>query len=213
MSVQEVLKRIDLWMHRLHSYVGLCLLLFVWLFAFSGLLLNHHWAFSEFWADRRESVSESSVRISPPTSPSSAAVDLATTRDLMAQLGVSGEIDRITAKPDTFGFRVAKPGQIVTVTVDVNSGKASVKNIRLNTWGVLSALHHLTGVHGDNPELNRNNAATALWSLSVDAVSVGSMFLVVGGVWLWLRRKQTLIGGTVALLLGLVACGLFLFAL
>lgn len=202
---QSLLKKIDLWMHRLHSYVGLYFLSFIWLFAFSGLLLNHHWPFSEFWPTRQESVSESSVRIAPSVSS-----DLATAQDLMAQLGLSGEIDRITAKPERFEFRASKPGQLVTVSVDKTSATATVKSIRVNAWGVLSALHHLTGVHADKPELTRNDPATALWSIALDALSVGSIFLALGGTWLWYRRRESLIGGAVALLLGLLICGAFL---
>jgi hypothetical protein len=37
------------WNRRLHYYLGLYLLFFCWLFAFTGLVLNHpRWAFAQF---------------------------------------------------------------------------------------------------------------------------------------------------------------------
>lgn len=39
-----------IWNRRIHNYVGLYFLVFIWLFALSGLLLNHSdWTFAEFW--------------------------------------------------------------------------------------------------------------------------------------------------------------------
>ncbi|HEX6070876.1 MAG TPA: hypothetical protein VFZ18_13670, partial [Longimicrobiaceae bacterium] len=37
------------WTRRLHYYLGLYFLLFIWLFSLTGLLLNHSdWGFAEF---------------------------------------------------------------------------------------------------------------------------------------------------------------------
>ena len=37
-----------LWNRKLHYYLGLVTLLFVWVFCFTGLLLNYQWKFAEF---------------------------------------------------------------------------------------------------------------------------------------------------------------------
>ncbi len=204
----KVMRWIDLWNQRLHSYIGLFLLLFVWLFAVSGLVLNHpKWQFTSFWPQRQESTTQAPVRI--PT----ALPDLAKAQDIMAQLGLSGEIDQLTSKPDHFDFRFGKPGQITTVAVDLASGQASIKHTKVNAWGILNALHHLTGIHADNPALTRNRMATSLWSLAVDVVGVGLLLLVFGGTWVWLRRRESRLPGLIALLLGLLCCGFFVFAL
>ena len=43
------------WNRKLHFYAGLFLLFFMWLFAFSGLVLNHPtWSFAESWTNRKE---------------------------------------------------------------------------------------------------------------------------------------------------------------
>lgn len=208
MSSRNPLKWIGLWNQRLHVYVGLYLLVFVWVFAVSGLVLNHpKWSFAEFWSSRQESSAEYPVQI--PV----ASTDLAKARDLMGQLHLSGEINQIIAKPDRFEFRLATPGQNTTVTVNLGSGRALVQQTKINGWGVLSALHHLTGVHKDNPALTRNSPATWAWSVAVDAVSFGLLLLVLGGMYSWGRRRESRLLGLVALLLGMLCCGLFLFFL
>src|SRR4029078_7786979 len=81
---------LTLWNRKLHYYVGLYFLLFIWLFSFTGLLLNHHWNFAEFFPNRKTSSFERSIEPPPPTSE----VDQA--RDLLTQLGLRGEVGAIT---------------------------------------------------------------------------------------------------------------------
>src|SRR5215470_13665828 len=43
------------WNRKLHFYFGLFMMFFVWLFVFSGLLLNHpKWKFHEHWSNRKQ---------------------------------------------------------------------------------------------------------------------------------------------------------------
>jgi hypothetical protein len=207
-SSRSLLNRVTRWNQRLHIYAGLYLLVFVWLFAVSGLVLNHpKWAFAQFWPNRRESTTELSVQLP------AAATDLARARGLMEQLGLSGEVDQIKVSAGRFEFRLMTPDRITTVGVDLASSRARVQQISVNGWGVLSALHHLTGVHTDLPDLTRNSAATRLWSIAMDLASGGLLLMVLGGLYIWLQRRERLVPGLAALLLGLLACGLFLFVL
>jgi len=208
MSSRNLLNPITRWNQKLHVYAGLCLLVFVWLFAVSGLVLNHpKWAFAQFWPNRRESTTEQ------PVQPPLASTDLARAWDLMGQLGLSGEIDQIKVSADRFEFRLMTPAQITTVGVDLANSRALVHQIRVNGWGVLSALHHLTGAHKDLPALTRNSNAVRLWSIAMDVVSVGLLLLVFGGLYIWFQRRERLAPGLAALLLGMLACGFFLFIL
>src|SRR5260370_22215277 len=76
------------WNRKLHYYAGLYLLFFVWLFAFTGLLLNHpQWSFAQFWDSRRQTSYER--EIAAPVGGS----DLAQARNIMDQRGLSGEVD------------------------------------------------------------------------------------------------------------------------
>jgi hypothetical protein len=52
----------EIWNRKLHYYLGLYFLFFLWLFAFTGLLLNHSWAFFEFWPNRKISTVERSIQ-------------------------------------------------------------------------------------------------------------------------------------------------------
>src|SRR5262245_58694235 len=87
-----------------HYFIGLYLLFFCWLFAFTGLLLNHpRWRFAEFWPNRLQSTNE--FRIRPPV----AATDLDRARDLMRQLTLNGEIQWPSVQPTggPFAFQVS----------------------------------------------------------------------------------------------------------
>ena len=207
MFFRSLLNRCVVWNQKLHIYVGLYLLLFVGFFAFSGLLLNHpKWEFTQFWPNRQESTAEF-----PVTKPV-ASSDLAKAQDLMDQLGLSGEINQIVAKADSFEFHLNKPGEFVTVTVNPTRDRATIKHIEVNVWGVLHSLHHLTGVQSDGLPAHCR-LATWIWSLFVDAASIGLLVLAFGGLWMWHQRPASRALGLIALVLGVICCGLFLFCL
>ena len=52
------------WNLKIHIYLGLCLLFFIVLIGFSGLLLNHHWEFAKFWENRKEIKYDKTIQIS-----------------------------------------------------------------------------------------------------------------------------------------------------
>ena len=67
--VRRVLDIFEVWNRRLHFYIGLYLLFFLWLFAFTGLLLNHPgWTFAEFWPTRKQTAFERAIT-PPPVGP------------------------------------------------------------------------------------------------------------------------------------------------
>ena len=54
---------LDRWNRKLHFYSGLFLVFFLWLFALTGLLLNHpKWTFHENWTNRRETTRELPIK-------------------------------------------------------------------------------------------------------------------------------------------------------
>ena len=198
------------WNRKLHYYLGLYLLLFVWLFSLTGLLLNHsQWKFAEFWENRRQSSVESGI-VTPP-----AGGDLAQARDLMRQLAIRGEIDWTTTRKDsdTLEFRVSRPGRIYEIKADLAGKKASVKRIELNGWGVMRILHTFTGVRADDSRNSRDWALTSAWAWTMDAVAAGLILMVFSSCCMWLELPQKRKLGTVVLLLGFACCGLFCFGL
>ena len=200
--------RLRTWNRKLHYYLGLYLLFFVWLFAVSGLILNHpRWATGQFWNERRETITERGIRAPTVTSDAGMAADL------MRQLAIVGEVSDLRRDPAgaRFDFQVVKPGQVFRIAADFSTGRAAVTEIDLNAWGAMDALHKFTGVRMDRPNEERDWVLTRLWSLAMDAVAIGLAVLIVSGLYLWFRIRQKRIGGLIALTLGLVCCGFFLF--
>ena len=131
------------WNRRIHYYLGLYLLLFLWQFSFTGMLLNHpRWTFAEFWANRQQTSFELPIQAPPPGG------DLVQARDIMRQAGVHGEIDwtRSRTDPSRLDFRASRPGHIFEIKTDLQQGRSTVQRIDLNAWGVARILHTFTGV-------------------------------------------------------------------
>lgn len=199
----DVLRR---WNRKLHSYLGLYLLFFVWLFAFTGLLLNHpQWKFAEFWESRRQTSDERDILPPPPGD------DLVQARDLMRQLGIQGEIEWTTTRsdPNRFEFRASHPGHLFEVKADLARSKATLQRIELNAWGVLRLLHTFTGVHLDDERNRRDWALTSVWAWTMDAVAAGLILMVLSSLYMWYELPQKRRLGVVVLLLGCLSCGLF----
>ncbi len=200
----------DIWNRKLHIYLGLYFLCFLWLFSISGLLLNHpKWLFADFWPNRKQS--ELVKKVQSPQEID----DLRIARNLMQQMGISGEIEWTTTRPasDRFDFRVVKPGQIIEVKTDLKAGEAAIQSIQTNGWGIVKMLHTFTGVRATDPAAERDWWATKLWSFSMDAVSIGLVILVISGLILWVKLKNGRILGAILLGSGLLSCGFFVFGL
>jgi hypothetical protein len=202
--------RIRVLIRKLHNYIGLYFLLFLWLFSVSGLVLNHpHWSAATFWKSRAETTVLRSVRRPEPSE------DVAAASALMAQLGIVGEIadTKRSSNGERFEFQVVRPGVVYRVVAAFDSAQAHVTTIRLNAWGVADALHKFTGVKMDAPQLTRDWVLTRIWSLAMDALSVGLLVLVCTGILLWWRLPQVRARGAVALTLGVVCVAFFLFGI
>jgi hypothetical protein len=196
----------ELWNRRLHYYLGLYLLFFVWLFSFTGLLLNHlQWKFAEFWDSRLQSAFEHDIVAPAP------AGDLAQARDIMRQLGIRGEIDWTTTRGNSqrFDFRVSRPGHMFDIKTDLALNKASIHRTDLNAWGVIRILHTFTGVRLDDTRNKRDWAITSVWAWTMDAVAVGLVLMVLSSFYMWYRLRQKRLLGAIVLLSGFLSCGLF----
>jgi hypothetical protein len=199
----------EIWNRKLHFYIGLYLLLFLWLFAFTGLLLNHaKWKFAEFWPNRTQWNEERAVQIAGGS-------DLEKARGLMRQLGLRGDVEWTVTRQQQgrFDFRVQRPGHVVEVKTDVEKQVASVQHIDLNAWGVMHVLHTFTGVRVADSRMQRDWILTRVWSGFMDAVAIGLVFMVLSSIYMWygLKKKRRL--GIVVLILGVVSCGFFVAGL
>jgi hypothetical protein len=202
--------RLRAWTRKLHNYLGLYLLLFLWFFSVSGLVLNHSkWSVARFWDARQESTTERAIR-----SPA-ATEDVAMAAELRRQLAIVGEIGETKRHADgaRFEFQVVKPGRVYRVEARLDSARARVTEIRLNVWGVFDALHKFTGVRMDEPARTRDWAMTWIWSLAMDALAIGLVVLVLSGLHLWYGLSARRRPGLIALAAGLACCAFFLYGL
>ena len=205
-NAREVWAGFERWNRKLHFYVGLFLLFFVWLFAFSGLVLNHpSWRFTEFWSNRTQTNYERDIVVPEPGG------DLGQAREIMGRLGIVGEILWTTtrADPDLFEFQVRRPGHFFFVKADLARKRVAVQHSEVNLWGVMRALHAFTGVQMDDPRNTRDWVLTSLWAYSMDAVAIGLIFMVLSSLVMWFKLPQKRAAGAVVLGLGTLLCGWF----
>ena len=198
---------VEAWTRKLHTYLGLYFLFFVWLFCLSGAILNHpQWRIAGFWNERKQVSSE--LKISRPADTST----LQAAGDLMMQLRIRGEISgEIThTESGEIVFRVVRPGDVSDIKADLDKGLAKISHIYVNNWGALNMLHSFTGVRRTDPTLHQNWWATGMWRFSMDALSAGLVFMVLSGIFIWIRRAQQRRSGMLALALGILALAGFL---
>ena len=198
------------WNRRVHYYLGLYLLFFIWLFAFTGLLLNHQrWQFAQFWPNRIQSTAEHTL------ASVTAVADIDRARDVMQQLGIAGEVQWPATQPPNgpFTFQVTRPGLVVDVRADLSAGRATIQRTQVNAWGVMHVLHTFTGAPAADLRNRRDWTLTTVWALSMDAVAVGLIVMVLGSYVMWFRLRAKRLGGILALALGFLSCGAFIGAL
>jgi hypothetical protein len=198
------------WNRRVHFYLGLYLLFFTWLFAFTGLLLNHpRWQFAQFWPNRLQSTTEHAL------GSVTGIADIDRARDVMRQLGIVGEVQWPATQPPNgpFTFQVSRPGLVIDVKADLRASRATVQRTQLNAWGVMHVLHTFTGAPAADSRNRRDWMLTTVWALSMDAVAIGLIVMVLGSYVMWFRLRAKRLGGAVALALGVISCGAFVSAL
>ena len=199
------------WNRQLHIYLGLYFLFFTWLFAFTGLLLNHAWGFSEFWPNRKVSTVEQQIQV-----PAGGGSALDAARDVMRQLGIAGEIQWLTTQPresTRLDFRAATPSRQFDIKADLKAGRATAQRTEVNAWGVMRVLHTFTGVRMNDPKNQRDWMLTTIWALSMDAVAAGLAVMVLSGVIMWYSLAAKRAWGVVALGGGILVCGWFVIGL
>ena len=191
------------WNARLHYYLGLYFLFFIWLFAVTGLLLNHGmWGFADL--QRSRETSKSAQRVSLPKT----GTQLGDARDLMRQLKIEGEVQWSATPGDAnrFDFRVVRPGLQTEVKVDLSQAVATVERTKVSTLAIARNLHVFTGVRMNDPKNNRDWILTSVWAYSMDAIAAGLLLMVASGVWIWLRAGTQRWPGVIALGAGVLCC-------
>jgi hypothetical protein len=200
---------LEKWNRRLHYYLGLYFLLFIWLFAFTGLLLNHpRWSLARIPNDSNPSYERTIV-------PPRGGTDLERARDVMRQLGLAGEIDwpqtlQATGRLD---FNIAYPKQATQVQVDLARQRATVRQIDRSLWSGLRIMHTFSGWRYTSASTSRDWLVTSVWVVAMDALAAGLLVMVIGSYYMWWRLKRMRTVGWVALVAGWASCAFFVYGL
>ena len=207
MKKNDAVKGFEKWNRKIHIFLGLYFLLFIWLFSISGLFMNHpKW----FHGKIERTPSDKTVTLSADMD------DVATAKDLREQLGLEGEIIlRAQRNPEKFAFFVMRPNQRFGVNVDLATEIATVNLIKPQPVGILGDLHTFTGVRGiwNEPVQERDWFLTRIWSFSMDALSIGLILIVISSLYMGLRIKENRRWIVASLTLGTLVCSFFVWGL
>jgi hypothetical protein len=200
---------LEAWNRRLHYYLGLYFLLFIWLFSLTGLLLNHpRWSLARIPNDSNHSYERA---IDPPRG----GTDLERARDVMQQLRLAGEIDwpQAAQAQGRLDFNIAYPKQATQVRVDLVRQRATVQQVDRSLWSGLRIMHTFSGWRYTSAATSRDWIVTSVWVVAMDALAAGLLIMVFGSYYLWWHLGRMRIAGWLALAAGWASCGLFVYGL
>lgn len=191
---------------KLHIHLGLFVLLFVWLFSVSGLILNHgEWDFPKFYETRKESKTEFIVpEISLKDNPELIS-------KVTDQLKIAGEVGNVKTKPGSIDFRVSSPGLVHEIHIDPKSGRGTLKIMEFNFWGKLHTLHMFNGMNKNDPEKSPQWIVAKLWRMMMDMIAVILIILCIGSWIMWFRVRRDYRWGYVVFAMGFLASVYYLF--
>jgi hypothetical protein len=196
----------EVWNRKLHFYLGLYFLFFLWLFSLTGLLLNHgRWAMALGANQRAETRYERSIEIPAGNT------DLARARDIIRQLNLVGEVDwPASQQPGRLAFNVNRPKDANQVRVDLSEKRAFVQHFDNSHWATFRIFHTFSGSRYNAPGTERDWIVTTAWVIAMDALAAGLIVMVFGSYYMWYRLKSKRTLGVVVLTAGFVGCGMFL---
>jgi hypothetical protein len=207
-SSAKRLRIFETWNRKAHYYLGLFFLFFLWLFSLTGLLLNHgSWRLAQAANERTESRIDQAIR------PPAGDTDLARARDVMRQLGLTGELDlpAATQAEGHFDFSVNRPKDASQVKVDLSAMRASVQHFEHSGWATFRIFHTFSGSRFNTPDSHRDWILTSAWAFAMDALCAGLIVMVLGSYYMWFRfKRKNLTLGIVTLAAGYACCALFL---
>jgi hypothetical protein len=196
------------WNRRIHYFLGLYFLLFLWLFSFTGLLLNHpRWAISSI-------PNNASAPYERPIAAPSGITDLERAQDILGQLGLEGEIEVPQAQQATgrLDFNVAYPKHAAQIRVDLSQMRATVQQVDRSFWSAFRIMHTFSGSRYNAPG-SRDWLLTTIWAFAMDGFSIGLLVMVFGSYYMWYRLKAKRTLGWIALSAGCFSTALFVFGL
>lgn len=197
-------KALEVWNRKLHFYLGLYFLFFLWLFSLTGLMLNHQQWFRDLY-ERKE------TRYDTLIETPAGVTTLERTQDLVRQLNLRGEIDWPASQPaGHLDFTVSRPNGSAQIRVDLNAKKAYVRELDNNEQHAFQIFHTFSGSRFNQPASRRDWVVTSLWVWAMDALAAGLIIMVLGSYYMWYRLKKRRALGIAVLAAGFLSCGIFL---
>jgi hypothetical protein len=193
------------WNRKVHFYIGLYFIVFLWLFLLTGLMLNHgNWSISRAAVQRREARYERQVSVLTGTT------DIHRARDLMRQLNLMGEPDVPASQtPGFFAFQVGQPKDASQIKIDLATGRALVDHFTNTPLAVFRIFHTFSGSKYNEPDTHRDWILTTIWVVAMDALAIGLVVMVFGSYYMWYRLKRTHTLGWIVLVGGFATCAMF----
>lgn len=201
------IKTLELWNRKLHYYLGLYFLFFLWLFSLTGLMLNHGQWFQSLYGRKETSYER-------PIEGPSGDSRLARTRDVMRQLDLVGEIDWPALQPvGHIDFNLGRPNGAAQVRVDINAKTAYVREFQNSHFDAFRIFHTFSGSRYNQPSTQRDWVMTSVWVFAMDALAAGLIVMVLGSYYMWWRLKKQKTIGAIVLAAGVASCGMFVAGL
>lgn len=188
---------------KIHIHLGLFLLLFIWIFSLTGLILNHGgWKFTSFWEERVEKKTEFSV-------PKDLLIHPDAEIKVMEYLRYSGEVQIQERTSDVLDFRIQSPGIVRDLHIDLMNGTGTEKLLKFNIWGKLRTLHTFNGMNRENPSESPNWWITNIWRVAMDGIAIGLIVICVSSWIMWYKIRKEYKIGYLILLSGFLVAGYF----
>jgi len=180
-------KQFYVWTRDLHLYIGLVVSPFVILFAVSVILLNHTWIPLGGSGVLRQTTSAVQIPQGLENLDGMARVD--GIKEILRQIGVAGEVNFVTFLPKEHRLvvPVVKPGQLISVNIDLDNHTATAQLQKTGFWDALIYLHKTPGPHV--VAIRGNWIYTRVWRFFADAVVYTILFISASGIYLWAVLK------------------------
>jgi hypothetical protein len=206
--MSSFVKSFEKWNKKLHFYLGLYLLFFLWLFSLTGLLLNHDkWATAVGANQRHETKYEQVLGSLDGDS------DLERARNVMRQLDLRGEINWPASQQlGVFAFSISRPTDAAQIRIDLSTMSASVQHFNNSRMSAFRIFHTYSGSRYTDTA-RREWLLTSVWVVAMDAVASGLIVMVLGSYYMWFRLKPKRRLGVLVLAGGVMSCALFVAGL
>jgi hypothetical protein len=188
----------------LHLYVGLFLSPFVLVFSVSVFYLVHGFAQRPTPGPSDSSRTMNNLAVPAGLAGMQGRARVDALRSVLAQVGVSGEIDFVRHLPDEHRLiiPVRVPNRDAVVSLDYDQRTATITSRAHSFSDALVYLHKMPGPH--NVDVRGNSPLMRWWRVLADATAYLTVFLTVSGIYLWVALKAERRVGLVLVLAGAI---------